>query len=170
MGLKHQLNIHLDYGPTCPDGGLEIRYGYHYSGPHQLREQVICLKQSEIAGPLRKDLAEVYSALERRIPAPENVRLPHASIRPDVKSGGLTLVVLDQARAPTLPMARLYYYEIVASLNSRIEGQVRVERDGWTPTELEICVRIAEGVRKLAWQDYERLIGHHLFGENDGGA
>jgi hypothetical protein len=60
-------------------------------------------------------------------------------------------------------MARLYYYEEVGGLQSRIEGQVRMERPNWTPAELEVCERTRHGVRKLAWQDYERLIAGHLY-------
>ena len=170
MPLKHQLNVHLDYGPTCPGGRLEIRYGYHHSGVHQLREQVLVLSRDEIPAKLRTDLTEVYAALERRIPDPDLVRLPHASIRPELESGGLTFVVLDQARASKLPLARLYYYETVEPLSSRIEREVRVERAGWTPSELDICSRITERIRKLAWEDYERLMGYRLFGKEDADA
>jgi hypothetical protein len=165
MPIKHQLNIHLDYGPHCFEaGGLEIRYGYHYSGVHELREQVIRVSAVDISPPLSADLTEIYGSLRKRIPASETVRLPHVSVQPEIETGGLTFVVLDQARATLVPFARLYYYEVVAPLKSRVEREVRVDKSGWTDTESVVCARIQDAVRKLAWQDYERLMGHHVLG------
>jgi len=165
VALKHHLNIHLDYGPQCFEpGALEVRYGYHYSGEHQLREQVLRIPQVEIAAELKSDLDGLYDALNRRIPDPEIVRLPHAAVRPTVRPAGLTFVVLDQARTAQLPIARLYYYEEVEPLRSRIERRVYLERPDWSATDLPLCDRVREAVRKIAWEDYTRLLGHHLFG------
>jgi hypothetical protein len=163
MLFKHQLSVHLDYGPTCFEpGGLEVRYGYHQSGVHELREQVIRVRASDIAPELRFDLAELYAALEKRIPIPEAVRLPHAAVQPEIQPGGLTFVVLDQSRAAALPIARLYYYEVIAPLESRVERQVRAEKPDWTDLERTVCFRVQASVRKLAWADYQRLMGHHI--------
>ncbi len=170
MALKHQLNIHLDYGPHCFElWGLEVRYGYHYSGEHQLREQVIRVGADHIEPKLKIDLDSIYEALKGRIPEPERVRLPHTEVKPTVRPAGLTFVVLDQTRAMTLPIARLYYYEEIEPLGSRIERRIYLEKPDWTSAENEVCEGVRESIRKLAWKDYERLMGHHLFGaaEND---
>ena len=170
MVLKHQLNIHLDYGPHCfEQWGLEVRYGYHYSGEHQLREQVIRIGENHIEPNLKTDLAFIYKALKSRIPEPELVRLPHAEVKPTIRPAGLTFVVLDQTRAKALPIARLYYYEEVEPLGSCIERRVYLEMPDWTDAENTVCERIRESVRKISWKDYERLMGHHLFGAAENG-
>ena len=76
-------------------------------------------------------------------------------------------MVLDQNRAETLPIARLYFYETVEPLNSRIEGKVYLEKPDWVEEELLICRRVKQAARKLTWEDYERLIGHHLLDTTD---
>ncbi len=162
---KHQLNIHLDYGPQCFElGGLEVRYGYHYSGEHQLREQLVRIPAAELQPALKSELDVLYETMRQRIPEPASVRLPHAEIRPTIRPGGLTFVVLDQARATKLPIARLYYYEIIEPIRSNIERRVYLEQADWTEEELETCKGIRDKVRNIAWEDYSRLIGHHLFG------
>jgi len=171
MRLKHQLNIHLDYGPHCfEQWGLEIRYGYHYSGEHQLREQVLRIGANHVEPELKMNLDSIYDALKNRIPEPEAVRLPHAEVKPKITPAGLTFVVLDQKRAKTLPIARLYYYEEVEPLGSRIERRIYLEKHDWTDAEREVCQRVREIVRKIAWNDYERLMGHHPFGAAERGA
>jgi hypothetical protein len=122
-----------------------------------------------LAIDLKNDLEALYAALRSRVPDPAAVRLPHAEVEPTIRPAGLTFVVLDQARAPQLPIARLYYYEEVLPLNSRIERRVYLEGPDWTATEMPICERVREAVRKLAWQDYERLLRHHLFGPSEDG-
>lgn len=151
-------------------GAVEVRYGYRYSGPHELREQVLRVPSKDMEDDFRECLMGLYRAVERRIPTPNVVRLPHAAVTPAVESGLLTFVVLDQARASTLPFARLYYYETVAPLDSRIEREIRVERDNWTAEEIHCCFDVAHRVRKLAWRDYERLMGYHLFGNDNADA
>jgi hypothetical protein len=163
--LKHQLNIHLDYGVHCFEpGGLEVRYGYHYSGEHQLREQVVQIPSAKLEADLKSDLDALYEMLRLRIPLPMPVRLPHAEIVPTIRPGGLTFVVLDQARQAQLPIARLYYYEIIEPIRSNIERRVYLERPDWTGDELRVCKRVREKVRKIAWDDYSSLMGHNLFG------
>ena len=174
MPPKHQLNIHLDYGPNVFEPwGLEVRYGYHYSGEHQLREQVLRIPPEEIGESLTTDLAALYDALSMRILEPAMVRLPHAEIRPTIRPTGFTFIVLDQARAELLPIARLFYLEEVTPLRSRIERKVYLERADWGEKEHPLCKRVRDVVRKLAWEDYSRLVGHCLFGpeeENSRGA
>ena len=171
MSLKHQLNIHLDYGPHCFElWGLEVRYGYHYSGEHQLREQVIQIGANHIEPELKTALDSIYEFLKSRIPEPAAVRLPHSEVRPKVRPAGLTFVVLDQSRAQALPIARLYYYEEIEPLGSRIERRIYLEKPDWKETEHVACERVREDVRKIAWKDYEHLMGHHLFGAAEIGA
>jgi len=171
MPPKHQLNIHLDYGPQCFElWGLEVRYGYHYSGEHQLCEQVIRIAVNHIEPALKTDLDSIYESLKSRIPEQAAVRLTHSEVTPKVRPAGLTFVVLDQSRAKALPIARLYYYEEIEPIGSRIERRIYLENPDWKETEHEVCERVQENVRKIAWKDYERLMGHHLFGAAENGA
>jgi hypothetical protein len=136
--LKHQLNIHLDYGIQCVEvGGLEVWYGYHYSREHQLREQVIQIPAAKLDPDLKSDLDAVYEMLRIRIPHATPIRLPHAEIVPTIRPGGLTFVMLDQAREEQLPIARLYYCEIVETIRSNIERRVYLQRPDWTEDELK---------------------------------
>lgn len=158
------MDIHLDYGPNVFEPwALEIRYGYPHSGEHQVREQVLRIPKDEIKGELAADVKRLYASLERRIPEPELVRLPHAEIKPHIRPTGLTYVVLDQARAEKMPVARLYYLEEVEPIKSRIERRIYLEKPDWDPDETELCKRVRAAVRKLAWEDYSRLVDHHLF-------
>ena len=75
----------------------------------------------QIGTQLTKDLKALYDALKLRIPEPEKVRLPHVEIEPIVRPTCLTYVVLDQARAAKLPIARLYYLEETEQLKPRVE-------------------------------------------------
>ena len=162
--LRHQLNVHLDYGPgTAELGSLDVRYGYPHSGEHQLRDQVLVIPHSDIPQDLRRDLDAIYAALARQMSASKPVRLPHAEIVPTLRPTLLTLVVQDQSRAPQLPIARLNYHEEVAELRSRFDREVRLEGPNWSPGDLVVAQRVRAAVRKLAWQDYRRLVGHHLF-------
>ena len=171
MPLKHQLNIHLDYGPHCFElWGLEVRYGYHYSGEHQLREQVIQIGANRIEPELKAALDSIYESLKSRISEPTAVRLPHSAVKPMVRPAGLTFVVLDQSRAKALPIARLYYYEEIEPIGSRIERRIYLENPDWKENEHVVCERVREDIRKIAWKDYERLMGHHLFGAAENGA
>jgi hypothetical protein len=161
--LKHQLNIHLDYSPiTAGPSDLEVRYSYPHSGEHSLREQELVVPARDMDPALRADIDFLVSTLVSRIPTPVGVRLPHALIPPKVEPGILTFVVLDQSRAERLPIARLTYYEVVKPLESRIEGRVCLEKEGWTSSELDCCRRIQAAVKGLAWHHYKRLMDGHL--------
>ena len=131
---------------------------------HQLREQLTRIPAAELHPALKHELDLLYEAMRQRIPEPVSVRLPHAEIQPTIRPGGLTFVVLDQTRATKLPIARLYYYEIVEQIRSNIERRVYLEQPDWTDEELETCKGIRDKVKKIAWEDYSHLIGHHLFG------
>jgi len=58
----------------------------------------------------------------------------------------------------------LYYYEEIESLKSSIERKVYLEKPDWNENELKVCKRVKNTVRRLAWQDYERLMDHNLLG------
>ena len=51
----------------------------------------------------------------------ESVRIPHGVVTPTLQDGVLTVVTRDQRR--NLPIARLYCYELVDPLSSRIERE-----------------------------------------------
>ena len=160
LRIKHQLMVHFDYHPTHKE--LQIRYSYPFSREHELREQLIRYEESEIPVDLRNWLSCFSQFMADRIPQPETVRLPHAEVRPDISYGYLTVVVQDQSRANKVPLARLYYYEEVKPLSSKIEKQVYSERPNFNLTELDIAKRIREAVRKIAWKAYSELVGEHL--------
>ena len=168
MSIRHQLNIHLDYGPQCSEiNSLEIRYDYHFSGEHRLEEQLLRLSADLLDADLRRDLDEIYGALVRRIPAPNSVRLPHAEICPTIKPMGLTFVVQDQVRAAQLPIARLYFIEMIPELGSKTERKVYLEGPDWTVQENVVCDRVRSRVKGLAWEHYKGLVRPHLFGNEE---
>lgn len=156
--IKHQLFIHVDYSPD----GLEIRYGYPYSHPHELKEQLIRMPRNKIPPKVRSELESIVRALACRIPKPAMVRLPHAQIAPTVRHGIATIVVQDQQPGRT-PLARLYYYEEVKDIGSMIEKEVRIEPGSWSAAERGSWDRLRSAIKAMAWKDYERLAGAHLF-------
>jgi hypothetical protein len=162
--LRHQLNIHCDYGPNAakPDT-LSVKYGYHYSGAHQLRQQSVEIPIANVDRKLRSALDSIVNVLVSRIPPSQTVRLPHAAIVPVIEPASLTFVAQDQARPATIPLARLYYYETVAVLDSRIEAQVRVTRTEWTPPQLATCQRTISAIKAMAWSHYKSLVKQHHF-------
>jgi hypothetical protein len=143
----HQLITHLD---CDPNGDVEIKYSYPF-GPHPLREQVIRASGSEIPSEVRDCIERIHAALVRRrkiLP----VRLPHQEIVPTVQDGILTIVIRDQRRE--IPIARLYYNEIIESY-SKTEKEVRMERQDFVGEDLKAWDRIRKWVNSKAWNDYK---------------
>jgi len=163
--FRHYLDTHIDYWLDENEqllGPVEVRYGYHYSGVHHLREQVVQVPVTGMSTAESDRLIAVYQILKGRIPAPKPVRLPHAIVAPRIKTGGLTFVAQDQRQAAILPVARLYYYEIVPELASQIERQVRLTREDWSPDEAVVARRLRAWIRAVAWRAYVVLAGPYL--------
>lgn len=160
--IKHQLLIHVDYSPA--PGGLEIRYSYPFSTPHELREQVIRVPRHEIPVAVKAELDALVEALSTRIPTSTPARLPHAEITPSIRRAITTIVIQDQ-RPNRTPLARLYYLEEIKEIGSRIERQVRMEPRDFSPSERASWSRLRAAIKRIAWEDYKRLVGAHLFPE-----
>lgn len=159
--IKHQLLIHLDYSPA--PGGLEIRYSYPFSRPHELREQVIRVPRRKILVAVKVELDALVEALCTRISTPKPVRLPHAEITPSIRRAITTIVIQDQHR--NLPIARLYYLEEIKEIGSRIERQVRMEPGEFSASERKSWGRLRTNIKRIVWEDYKRLVAAHLFPE-----
>ena len=158
--LKHQLDVWVQYHRDTDHGVLS--YGYHYSRPHELREQRIDLKLSELPQDLWRDMNRLIESLVSRIPAPPQVRLPHAEIQPQIHLGYFTLAIQDQRRVNELPACRLYYHEVIAELRSNVEKEVRVARPEMTDVELHLARRAGARLRKMAWEHYQNRFGKYF--------
>lgn len=160
--LLHQLLIHVDYEPA--PGGLEIRYSYPFSRPHELREQVIRIPRKDIPEKLRVELDTIVQALADRIPAPDPARLPHAEFVPEIRRAIATVVIQDQ-RPNRTPLARMYYHEEIKEIGSRIEQQVRMNPQDFSDRVKESWWRLRAAIKGIAWKDYKRLVRAGLFPE-----
>lgn len=158
--VKHQLDVWVQYHRDADHGVLS--YGYHYSQPHELREQRIDLKLSELPRDLKSDMNALINALLSRVPTPAVVRLPHAEVRPKITLGYFTLAIQDQRRTNELPACRLYYHEVIPELASNIEREVRVPRPEMSNAELHLAKRAAARLRKMAWEHYESRFGKYF--------
>jgi hypothetical protein len=146
--IPHQLLTHLD---SHPDGNLEVRYDYLFSHPHSLPEQIIRVPLGDVSGEILESLEDLRTALSKRrqvVP----IRLPHQQILPKVQEGILTVVTRDQRRS--LPVTRLYYYEIVEGF-SKVEKEVRMESLDFAADELAAWNRLRQWVNAKAWDDYK---------------
>jgi hypothetical protein len=155
--LKHQLNIHLDWHP---DGLLEVRYDYPYSGTHPVPEQVIRVEANKVAAQLRSDLKSLRSDLRARLEV-SPIRVPHGEITPTIREGILTVVIQDQKRS--LPVARLYCSEQLEQFGRKIEREARMEGPEFTPEQQAVFRRVQRIVKGIAWKDYEERLGPALF-------
>ena len=131
-------------------GAVQVRYGYHYSGEHHLREQLVQVAVPSLTAAESELLTSVFHMVRERIPAPTPVRLPHATVVPIITLGGFTFVAHDQRQAALLPVARLCYHEDVPELASRVERQIRLTRDDWAASEMRSARRLRAWVRAVA--------------------
>jgi hypothetical protein len=118
--VPHQLLVHLD---EHANGDIEIRYDYPFSGAHPLPEQVIRLPAHTVPEQLHADLAAMRTFLRERLEV-DSVRIPHSVVTPTLQDAILTVVTRDQRR--TLPLARLFCYEVADQLSSRVERESRM--------------------------------------------
>jgi len=88
--------------------------------------------------------------------------LNNAEIIPSIQIGVMTIVVQDP-RPNYAPLARLYYFEEIREIGSRIEGQVRMEPKDFSESERASWKRLRAHIKRKVWEDYKRLIGAHLF-------
>jgi hypothetical protein len=165
QSFRHYLDTHVDYwvdGAGSLTGDIEIRFGYHFSGEHHVREQVLRIPPAALSQKERELLLGVIQVLVGRIPEPKSVRLPHATVIPRIRVGGFTFVAQDQRQATILPVGRLYYQEIIPELASQVEKQIRLERADWPDSSRHMTGRLRAWVRSRAWQSYAALIAPYL--------
>ena len=163
--IRHYLDTHVDYRVDETTHALDtisIAYGYHYSGEHYLREQRFAVELSALTAKQQKLLLEVHGFLEARIPPLVTVRLPHATAVPRIRYGQLTFVAQDHRHSSILPVARLYYYEVIPELPSQIERQVRLESHDWSPPQAVVTRRLRAWVRAQAWRAYSEQVAGYL--------
>jgi hypothetical protein len=163
--IRHYLDTHVDYRVGEEErivDSVSIAYSYHHSGEHQLPEQRIYIPPQDLTEMERTLLLDIHRFLEIRIAPPTPVRLPHATVTPQIRFGVLTFVAQDHRQASILPVARLYYYEMVHETSSQIERQVRVEGPDWSAEQTPVAKRLREWVRKRAWGAYSAQVAKHL--------
>jgi len=168
MTLKHQFNVHVDISqPTAPQAVVRVAYSYPHAGTHSIPERYLNCVLSEASPLYRAALAAIYRSVGARIPDAAMVRLPHAEIRPTATPTVLTLALIDQSRASSLPRARLYYLEAIPELQSQVERQIVVEKHEWTCPELKDIAVIRRVSRGLVWGHYSAAVDTHLFPGRD---
>lgn len=155
---KHELVIHLDYGP--PVAGLEIRYRYPFSAPDAFPERVVRIQQHRILRDVLRDLDILYHGLTKRIRTP--VGLPYAAVDPVTRPIVATIVIQDQRRSHELPLARLCYPEDVPGNGSRVEREVRMEAGDFTADERVSWDRLRKRIKGIAWTHYQGAVGDYL--------
>jgi hypothetical protein len=160
--IRHQLNIHLDYrGPERTPFEVEVRFSYPHAGDHSLPETSRRWSSSSMSPRIEAAFRTLYSAMESRIPAVEKPRLPHASLTVRYLPQILTFVVQDQSRSSQLPLARLYYIEVLP-VRTQIEKEVCVGRSDWSADELSTCEVVRQAVKSFAWSAYKSIVGEDL--------
>lgn len=113
--------------------------------------------------PLRisRELVGFRDALVKRLGPVIAVRMPHAEILPIIRYGGITIVIQDEQRVD-IPVARMYYLEVIDEIQSQVEKQVRIERDDFTSDEMASWKRLRSHVKSIAWRDYQNRVGQYF--------
>lgn len=101
-----------------------------------MREQKFQIQPEALADPVRGLLLNIHEIVAANIPRPSPVRLPHATIMPRIEFGFFTFVAQDHSQAAILPVARLYYSEVISEIGSKVEHQIRLQSADWESSEL----------------------------------
>lgn len=155
---RHQLFIHLDYGPAL-GGRLEVKYSYPFNHPFSIPEQLVRIEERDIEAELRAGLDYFLERLLSRAPQPRSVRLPHQTVTPQRQVGVMTIVAQEQRRK--LPVARLYVYDRVfpAGTGSPQEIEVRMEPGDFSQSDLQRWRSLRQHAKAISWAEYQRLLG-----------
>jgi hypothetical protein len=146
---KHQLVVHLDYGPALL--GLEIRYSYPLSALHLSPERVIRIPQDQILRDVLRHLDHLVKGLTGRIPAPSGPPCQDRVCRPT----GATIVIQDGRRGHEQPLAWLNYEDEGPEIGSRVGKSVRMTPPDFTPDEFSSWDRLRQRIRGIAWAHYQ---------------
>lgn len=163
--FRHYLDTRADYTVDAKGSVVEyvqIGYSYHYSGGGHRLGQTVKLPVESLTPTELARLSDVYMALVARIPAPTPIRLPHATVTPQIRPTGFTFVAQNHASAAILPAARLYYLEEVPELFSRVEKEVRAQKADWTGRESGLVKRVQAWIRARAWAGYRRRLEQYM--------
>lgn len=149
---KHELVVHLDYGPAL--SGLEIRYSYPLSAVHLSPERVVRVPQDQILRDVARHLDHLIKGLTFRIPPPAG--LPHHGrlCRPL----GATIVIQDGRHGNELPLAWLNYEEEGAETGSRVEKVIRMSPHDFTAEELSSWNRLRQRIKGIAWAHHQGAV------------
>jgi hypothetical protein len=158
--VQHQLSIHLDFVPG-PDG-VTVVYSYAFSGDHELREHRVQLLAPDLDRQFADDLDLVYREMIERIGPVRVAVLPHAPITPQIKPAILTIVVQDQRRKNDLPLARMYYNEVIEEIQSQKAREVRANKTNFSSIALKALARITSRAKGMAWADYSTRVAPYL--------
>lgn len=161
--LPHQLTVWFQCHRESDHGVLS--WSYPYSGPHEIGEQRMDLRLTELHERLRSPLDALIDCIAAEIPAPKPARLPHAEVTPIITFGYFTVAVQDKQREAELPACRLYYHEEIREVPTKVEKEIRRRRDKLSERQLDLIQKVASELKKMAWQDYERRFGKHFRSE-----
>jgi hypothetical protein len=150
---KHQLVIHLDYGPAVL--GLEIRYSYPLSTLHVSPERVIRIPQGLILRDVLRHLELLVRGLTARIPSPSGPPRQDRICRPI----GATIAIQDDRHGHELPLAWLAYEEDGQESGSRVGKEIRMTQRDFTPDEFSSWDRLRQRIRGIAWAHYQGAVG-----------
>ncbi|MGH7367499.1 MAG: hypothetical protein ACREK9_13915 [Candidatus Rokuibacteriota bacterium] len=147
---KHQLVIHVDYGP--PPAGLQVRYSYPFNAFQVSPERILRIPEDQILRDVLRYLDLLHKGLTDRIPIPTPVRRPAAA----------TIVIQDESHRLELPLAWLTYEEEGPTTGSRAERQVRMSPRDFTADELSSWDRLRQRIKGIAWTHYQGVVGEDL--------
>lgn len=150
---KHQLVIHVDYGPAIL--GLEIRYSYPLSSLHASPERVIRILQDQILRDVGRHLDHLVRGLTARIPSPSGPPWQDRICRPI----GATIALQDDRHGHELPLAWLTYEEEDREIGSRVEKEIRMTRRDFTPDEFSSWDRLRQRIKGIAWAHHQGAVG-----------
>ncbi len=149
--VPHQLTIGLEYHP---DGAVEVLWRYPYSQLHVIKQQIVRLESHEVPPDMQRALDTLAEALKQRIHVDPD-HLPHRDVTPSVSPGVVAVALQDRSRANELPAARMYYNEDIAEIDSTQMRVIRLEKDDFSPAELEAADVLRTKSKEIAWEDYD---------------
>ena len=150
---KHQLIIHVDYGPAIL--GLEIRYSYPLSTLHVSPERVIRIPQDRILRDVLRHLDHLVRGLTVRIPPPSGPPWLDRGYR----LVGATIAIQDNRHGHEVPFAWLTYEEDGREIGSRVGKEVRMTPRDFTPDEVSSWDRLRQRIKGIAWAHYQGAVG-----------
>ena len=148
---KHELVVHLDYGPALL--GLAIRYSCPLSAVHLSPERVVRIPQHQILRDVARHLDHLVKGLTARIPPPSGVAGQRLC-----QPTGATIVIQDRRNGHELPVAWLNYEEDGPEIGSRVGKVIRMDPQDFTADELSSWNRLRQRVKGIAWAHHQGAV------------